>query len=305
MSVGDTAIVFDVQRFAVHDGPGIRTLVFFKGCPLRCIWCSNPESHVVDPQLVFFPGRCIRCLKCVEACTKAAVSVGGDNLPMTDRALCDDCGECTETCYADARVILGRRVGLEELMAEIRSDAPFYRRSGGGVTLGGGEVLLWAHFAVQILALCKAEHVNTVVETCGHGEWSSLESLVPYVDLFYFDVKHIDQQAHERLTGVTNEQILVNLTRLAACGATITVRIPIIPGLTDDAENVRAIARFVRAGNLAQKIELLPYHRLGEEKYDRLGVGYELKGLTPPGNETMNRLAAIVEHEGLVCQVGG
>jgi pyruvate formate lyase activating enzyme len=304
-AIDDTAVVFDVQKFAVHDGPGIRTLVFFKGCPLRCAWCSNPESHVVDTQVVFFPSRCIACLKCVEACSKGAISTGGDGLPSTDRTICDDCGECTGVCYADARVVLGRKVTLDELMAEIRQDAPFYRRSGGGVTLGGGEVLVWAPFAERILKACIADGINTAVETCGYGEWASLEALIPYVGLFYYDVKLWDPVAHERLTGSSNELILANLERLAKAKARIIVRVPIIPGLNDDCENVRRIAEHVVRGKLAEKIELLPYHRLGKDKYVRLGVAYELQDILPPTQEDMSALALVVEAAGISCQIGG
>ncbi len=176
---------------------------------------------------------------------------------------------------------------------------------GGGVTLGGGEVLLWAQFAERILEACKAEGINTAVETCGYGEWASLESLVPYVDLFYYDVKLWDPVAHERLTGSTNELILANLERLAKTKTRIIVRVPVIPGLNDAAENVRRIAQHVARGKLAEKIELLPYHRLGEDKYVRLGVTYELRGVLPPTQEEMSALALVVEAEGMPCQIGG
>lgn len=302
---GDTAVVFDVQRYAVHDGPGIRTLVFFKGCPLRCAWCSNPESHVVDAQLVYFAGRCIACLRCVESCLKGAISVDRAGMPRTDRSVCDDCGACASTCSADARVVLGRRVGVDELMAELRRDMPFYRRSGGGVTLGGGEVLVWAPFAKRILKACVAEGINTAVETCGYGDWVSLESLVPYVDLFYYDVKLWDSGAHRRHTGVGNELILANLERLSATAARIVVRVPVVPALSDDAENIRQIARHVARGKLAELIELLPYHRLGEDKYVRLGATYRLRNVVPPSPEEMSALALLVEAEGVSCRVEG
>ena len=299
------AIVFDVQKFAVHDGPGIRTLVFFKGCPLRCLWCSNPESHAAAGEMVHFANRCLGCLACVERCPKGAVSPGDEGRPYTDPGLCDDCGECREVCFADARVMMGRSVTLPELMMEIRQDAAFYRRSGGGVTLGGGEVLLWAAFAQKLLALCRAESIDTAVETCGHGPWPELERLVADTGTFYFDLKLVDAEAHRRLTGVGNETILANLKRLAAAGARIVVRIPVVPGFTDGAENVSGIARRVATGRLAERIELLPYHRLGLDKYRRLGRTCELEDLEPPGDEHMRHLASLVEREGVACRVGG
>lgn len=301
----EAAVVFDVQKFAVHDGPGIRTLVFFKGCPLRCAWCSNPESHEPGEQMVYFDNRCLGCLSCVERCPQAAVNASAAGRPVTDHARCTDCGECREVCFADARTLLGRSVTLPELMDEIRQDAAFYRRSGGGVTLGGGEVMLWAGFAEQLLGLCRAEGIHTAVETCGHGPWSELARLVPGTDLFYYDLKVIDPAEHERLTGVDNATILGNLERLAATGARIIVRIPVVPSFTDSAENVRGIASFVAAGPLAERIELLPYHRLGLDKYRRLGRDYALEDLEPPSAEVMRALADVVERAGVPCQIGG
>ena len=300
-----TALVFDIQRFAVHDGPGIRTLVFFKGCPLRCRWCSNPESRICAPELGYVPGRCLACLACVEACARAAVAAGPDGRPLTDRERCASCGDCTAVCFADARVLTGRRLTVAEVMAEVRKDVVFYRRSGGGVTLGGGEVLVWAAFAAELLAACKAEGLDTAVETGGCGPWSDLARLVPLVDRWYYDVKHADPGEHARLTGAGNGEILENLERLAAAGASIVVRVPVVPGLTDDEGDVRAIARLVAKGRLAERIELLPYHRLGEEKYARLGRVYELAGLEPPGEERLRALAAVVEAEGVPVRVGG
>jgi pyruvate formate lyase activating enzyme len=304
-TAADVAVVFDVQKFAVHDGPGIRTLVFFKGCPLRCLWCSNPESQAADKQMIHFESRCLGCLACVARCPQTAIAPDGEGRPQTDRERCDDCGECRDVCYADARLTMGRTVTLPELMAEIRQDAAFYRRSGGGVTLGGGEVMLWAEFAEKLLALCKAESIGTAVETCGHGPWSELERLVPGTDTFYFDLKLIDPVVHERLTGASNATILANLQRLAATAARIVVRIPVVPGLTDSDDNLRGIARYVREHQLGERIELLPYHRLGLDKYRRLGKDYELADLEPPSEERLRRLATLVESEGVACTVGG
>jgi pyruvate formate lyase activating enzyme len=302
---GPTALIFDIQRFSVHDGPGIRTLVFFKGCPLRCRWCSNPESQVCAQELGYLPGRCLGCLACVEACARGAVSLGADGRPQTDRDRCVGCGDCTATCFADARVLSGRRMTVSEVMEQIRRDEVFYRRSGGGVTLGGGEVLAWASFAARLLAACKAEGIDTAVETGGCGAWADLQQLVPHVDSWYYDVKHADPGVHARLTGSGNVEIIENLRRLAATGAAVVVRVPVVPGLTDREADVRAVARLVAAGRLAGRIELLPYHRLGEEKYGRLGRAYELAGLEPPGEECLRELAAAVEAEGVPCRIGG
>lgn len=300
-----TALIFDIQRFAVHDGPGIRTLVFFKGCPLRCLWCSNPESQVCAPELGYASGRCLACLACVEACARAAVAAGPDGRPVTDRERCADCGDCAAVCFADARVLTGRWMTVAAVVTEVRKDEVFYRRSGGGVTLGGGEVLVWSRFAADLLAACRADGLDTAVETGGCGAWADLERLAPFVDCWYYDVKHVDPGEHARLTGADNGAILENLELLAATGARIVVRVPVVPGLTDGDDTVRGIARLVAGKRLAERVELLPYHRLGVEKYARLGRSYELAGLEPPGGERLRALAALVEAEGVPCRIGG
>jgi len=298
-------VIFDIQRFSVHDGPGIRTLVFFKGCPLRCQWCSNPESYTREPQVAYYRNRCLGCLRCVEVCRRGAVWAGPGGRLETDPQRCQGCAACVGACYAQARVLLGRRMTVEEIMTEIRKDSIFYRRSGGGVTLGGGEATLWPISAGEILAACQAEGIHTAIETCGHAPWSNVEGLLEYLNLVIFDIKHLDPEVHRRYTGVSNQLILENLQRLAQRSVPLVIRIPVIPGVNNAPEDIKAIATHVRSQGHASKLVLLPYHRFGEEKYARLGLSYAFPGLQPPEEEEMNALAAIVRSQGLGCQVGG
>jgi pyruvate formate lyase activating enzyme len=301
----ESAVVFDLQKFSVHDGPGIRTLIFFKGCPLRCAWCSNPESQSAKPEMVFFPNDCIGCLNCMAACEHGACRVDENGGLRFDHSLCIDCGACVETCYAGARVLLGRSATVEDVLCEVRKDLVFYRNSGGGVTLGGGEPAVWSRFAAQLLRALKAEGIHTAIETCGHFPYAEIERLLPHLDLVMYDVKHMDPAQHERYTGATNETILANFERLAAEDVEIVVRIPVVPGVNDDVENIERTADFVAARRIAAAIELLPYHRFAQDKYVRLGREYDFPGLLPPEDRHMEELAALVRSRALTCRIGG
>lgn len=298
------AVIFDIQKFSVHDGPGIRSLVFFKGCPLRCAWCSNPESQSTKPELVFFSNKCVGCRNCLNACLHGACRSDKDGGQRFDRHLCAGCGECAETCYADARVMLGRRMSVDDVLYEVRKDAIFYRHSGGGVTLGGGEPAMWSRFAERLLRALKVEGVHTAIETCGQVEYGEIERLLPHLNLVMYDVKHMDSAQHERYTGATNEAVLANLDRLAAEDVEVVVRVPIIPGVNDDADNIGRTADFAAIRGIAA-IDLLPYHRYAQDKYARLGQEYGLAGLQPPSAEHMAELATLVRSRGLTCQIGG
>jgi pyruvate formate lyase activating enzyme len=298
------AAIFDIQRFSVHDGPGIRTLVFFKGCPLRCAWCSNPESQAAEPELVFFASKCARCLDCLSVCRHGACQSDEDGESRFDRSLCVQCGACAETCYAGARMVLGRSMSVDDVLCEVRKDAVFYRHSDGGVTLGGGEPAIWSRFAARLLQALQAEGMHTAIETCGHVDYGEIERLLPHLDLVMYDVKHMDPEQHERYTGATNETVLANLDQLATEDVEIVVRVPIIPGVNDDADNVGRTAEWAAIRGIA-KIDLLPYHGYAQDKYGRLGQEYGLTGLQPPSGEQMAELAAVVRSRGLTCQIGG
>jgi len=262
--------VFDVQRYSLDDGPGLRTAVFIKGCPLRCAWCSNPESQRVVPELLLFRTNCIACGACVDVCAVKGRSIEGDRLAW-DRTSCTRCGECAEICPAQATVWSGVRRTARDVLGEVLRDAAFYE-DGGGLTLTGGEPLLQPAFAEALLRLAKAERLDTAIETTGNAPWETLEAVRPYVDLWLFDLKHMDSPAHRKWTGLGNELILSNLRRLAATGAPVRVRVPLIPGVNSSADNLRHTAEFVtQLGGAVRSLDLLPYHKLAHAKYDALG----------------------------------
>ena len=262
--------VIDVQRFSLEDGPGVRTSVFLKGCPLRCGWCCNPESQRVNPELMFWAANCVACGACLDVCAREARSLTAGGLEW-DRARCSRCGECVEICPAHATVWSGRVRSAGDVIREVLRDAPFYE-DGGGLTLTGGEPTLQPDFALALLRLAKAEHLDTAIETTGNAPWESLEMLLPYVGLWLYDVKHLDSQIHRRYTGLGNELILSNLRKLAGLGAPIRVRVPLIPGVNLTEENLRQTAAFVEAlGGAVRSVDLLPFHKLGTAKYQALG----------------------------------
>jgi len=266
-----TGRLFDIQRFSVHDGPGIRTTVFFKGCPLRCLWCHNPEGIRMGDELSFLPDKCIGCGWCFSVCENHAHQMI-DGQHVLDRDKCTICGRCAEKCHAAALEIVGRTATVEETLAEVLRDRPFYETSGGGMTLSGGEPLMQIDFAVALLQAAKGEGLHCAVETCGQVAWKCFERIVPYVDLFLFDIKETDTVRHEQYTGAGNEQILDNFRRLYDTGADILLRLPIVPGLNDRDEHFRAAAELVAQLPDLLGVEIMPYHRLGLSKRQRFGL---------------------------------
>jgi pyruvate formate lyase activating enzyme len=299
-----TAIIFDLKKYSIHDGPGIRTTVFFKGCPLRCWWCHNPESQSPRVEVILRPSRCIRCGACLENCPHGAISWDGE-APVTDRAICQQCGECTESCYAEARQVVGREMTLEEVLAEIETDRPFYESSGGGVTLSGGEPLFQPEFVRQLLQTCQERDIHTALDTCGFAPWEKVDSLRRYVDLFLYDLKLVDEDAHRRFTGTSNRLILSNLQRLSELGHAIRLRVPLIPGVNDDPASLEAIARLAAGLPLLQGLDLLPYHSLGADKYARLDKPYPLAEATNYDQERLEEVAYFIESHGLLVNIGG
>jgi len=290
--------VFNIQRFSIHDGPGIRTTVFLKGCPLRCAWCHNPESIAREPELVFFPEKCIGCRRCFPACPSGALAEA-DGERRYDKTACRLCGRCVEECYAEALVMEGREASAEEVVAEILKDKPFYETSRGGATLSGGEPLLQDDFAAEILARCHDHDVHTCLDTSACAAWASFEKVLPHTDLVLLDLKLMDPERHREATGAGNALILENARRLAASGVPMAVRVPVVPGYTDDEANIAAIADFVRDFPNLDYLELLPYHRFAEAKYHRLGRPYPLKGAEAPPRERLDALAALVARRGV------
>ena len=297
-----TGRIFDLKRFAVHDGPGIRTVVFFKGCPLRCAWCHNPEAFDIQPELMVYAARCIGCGACLTACPHGAHQVivqDGTSRKVHLRERCVGCGRCAETCYAEALVLLGRQFTVKEVVAVIRQDAAFYRQSGGGVTLSGGEPLMQPEFALALLRQCQAEGYHTALDTCGQAPWPVFEALLPHVDLVLYDLKHMDPQTHLRHTGVTNARIIENLRRLGAAGVPVEVRMPIIPTINDAREDVEQAAELLASLRHVRAVRLLPYHRLAGSKYQRLGRENTMPDVPPPTAAGMREIAAWLQARGL------
>lgn len=296
-------IIFDLRRFSIHDGPGIRTAVFFQGCPLSCAWCHNPEGIAPRPVLVYRANRCLRCGACLPVCPQGAIALYDDGV-HTDRDRCIRCGACAAACYTGARELAGRPMTVAEVLAEVERDAVFYDESGGGVTFSGGEPLLQADFLLALARACHEKGLHTALDTCGYAPWEALNRVREYIRLFLYDVKLIDADRHRRCTGVTNALILENLRRLAERGHPIILRLPLIPGVNDDAENVRATGALAAELGISQ-VDVLPYHRAGVDKYERLGVGYALLDVRPPGTEEVEAVAGALRAFGLEVKVGG
>ena len=297
-----TGTVFNIQRYSIDDGPGIRTTVFFKGCPLSCVWCSNPESQNLEPELMHRDTLCKRCFRCVAVCPLGAISVGPNGI-VIDRETCDACGICVDNCPHDAMRLSGKQMTVDEVVAAALRDRDFYQDSGGGVTLSGGEVLSQADFALEILKRVHETGLHTTVDTSGQGDTEKLKALIPYTDLFYFDIKHIDPKMHRAETGRTNERILRNFQVVAESGVPVVVRVPVIPGFNDSGDAISDIAEMVATHAPKATVHLLPYHRYGQQKYDMLGLDYELAAAETPAKEFMQAAKKIVESRGLHCEV--
>ena len=252
--------IFNIQRFSIHDGPGIRTIVFLKGCYMRCAWCCNPESQRYEIETLVEGGK---------------------------------------------EKVVGRDVTVNEIMPEILADLPYYRRSGGGVTLSGGEVLAQADFAAELLRACREAGLHTAIESTANAPWSDIEKLLPYLDLYLLDIKHMDSAKHKEYTGASNERILENARMIATSGVDLIIRTPVVPSFNDSDNDIREIARFARSLGSVKEYHLLPYHRLGQDKYSGLGRVYSLSSIEPPPKEKMERLLSVAEESGLKCQIGG
>lgn len=302
--------IFNIQRYSIHDGPGIRTLIFMKGCPLRCLWCCNPESQNKYLELLFIESKCIRCMRCAAVCKADAISYDtADNRIITNRDVCTNCGECTKVCYPQARTFgAARYITVNELLEEILSDLNFYSASGGGVTLSGGEPLMQAEAAEEIAVTCKQYGINVGIETSGFAQWEDFKKVIKHCDFAYCDIKHMDPDIHKKITGVSNKLILENIKRCDleyGSEKEIVIRIPLISGNNDSKENIHQTAKFIAELKNINRAELLKYHKLGTGKYKYLGRAYKLSEIQEPLNSHIEELKEIMESYDLKVQFEG
>ena len=292
--------VLNIERYTLHDGPGIRTTVFLKGCPLRCLWCSNPESQMGTPELVYFEDKCIGCGRCVSVCPQDAIvqdSPGAAVTVLFDR--CDGCGQCIDACYVEALTLAGEKMTAEEVVAIVERDWPFYKHSKGGVTLSGGEALAQPEFSAEVLRLCQAKGIHAAIQTSGQASAKSLQQVLPYLDLVIFDIKHLDNETHKKLTGVPNDQILTNLSYINSSGTPIVLQVPLIPGLNDSEENLDNLAELVRSLPSVMGLSLLSYHTLGLTKYRSTGRDYALVDLPKVSPDYLEEKKAYFKEKGI------
>jgi len=284
--------IFNLQRFSLQDGPGLRTTVFLKGCPLACAWCHNPESQKLEAEVMTDEARCLHCGACEAVC-------------RAQNGACLACGRCAEACPSGARRLLGRDITVRDLLREVLRDRVFFDQSGGGVTFSGGEPLLQPAFAGEVMRALKGEGVHVALDTCGFGAQEDLLALSAWADLVLFDLKLADAERHAAATGVGNDRILANLAALSRIGTSIWIRVPIIPGINDDEANLEATARIAAGTPGVRRVDLLPYHGTAEAKFARMGVGYSLQGLQAPSPERLQHLACIFQSFGLAVNIGG
>lgn len=307
-----TGRIYDIQGFSVHDGPGVRTTVYLKGCPLRCPWCHSPESQSFEKQMSYASTRCVgteSCGECIQTCPAGALEQGGEETvagkllhkARWHRDKCTQCYACTEVCFAGALSVCGKDYTVEEVMQILRKDYDFLRSSGGGITVSGGEALSQSEFTAALLRSVKDDGIHTALDTTGFAPWEAVERALPYADLFLYDLKHMDSAEHRRVTGVPNERILDNARRIAERGGKLQVRIPVIPGFNDSIENLGSTARFcAELGEAVTLVQLLPFHHMGASKYERIQQPDPMPmDVQPPSDEKMQEYLELMQSHGL------
>ena len=297
--------VFDIKRYSIHDGPGIRTTVFLKGCSLRCLWCHNPESVDPGPELMHWPGRCARCYACIKACPKDAITKDAAGAVAIDRKACDLCGKCAEACLYDAMQIVGREMSVEEVLSEVEKDKIFYDQSGGGVTLSGGDPFVQSAFAEALLDGCRSRGISAAVDTAGFSRNGVLDRVASKAGLILYDLKCMDDARHKELTGVSNAPIIENLKRLAAGRAEVWVRIPLVSGVNDDDNNIRRTIDFLSSLKTIRRVGILPYHSGGLEKARRIGQESHFRKFETPSEERIAAVEAAFREAGFEVRRGG
>ncbi len=296
--------IFNIQKYSIHDGPGIRTTVFLKGCPLSCIWCHNPESQSPEQQLLVYDKRCIGCGKCLEACQHGAIYMK-DGKMLFDRDKCTSCGDCAGVCFPKAREMAGELVDTDHVMKQIEKDSIFYEESGGGVTFSGGEPLMQPDFLLELLKRGKAADIHTAVDTCGYASPEVLTDTSNYTDLYLYDLKLMDDEKHIKYTGVSNKLILENLQLLSRLGKRIFIRLPLMPGINDDEANIKATAEIIRTTAGVEQVNLLPYHNIAADKYSRLGKPHSLMEIKVPTQEDIELIVGKYMSYGIKVKIGG
>lgn len=291
--------IFDIQRYSIHDGPGIRTTVFLKGCPLKCLWCSNPESQSNHPEIMLDHSRCTHCGRCLEVCPHKAIKRWNEEIKFL-RNICQGCGKCVPVCPSKARQLVGRQEEVEAVFKEVEKDGLFYKNSGGGVTLSGGEPMSQPDFVRALFKKCKENGIHTVLDTSGYTQLENWDQVLDYVDMILFDLKQMETAKHKEYTGVGNKLILASAKKLASSGIPIIIRIPLIPGYTDSRKNMEGCAHFVKEIGV-NRIELLPFHCLCISKYNRLDKEWKLNGVSPPSKAFMEKARDIFNHSDLTC----
>jgi pyruvate formate lyase activating enzyme len=296
--------ILNIQKYSIHDGPGIRTTVFFKGCPLKCIWCHNPESQSFDNELLLYNKRCIGCKDCVETCKYGAIGFENGGIKF-NRDKCISCGSCTEKCYAKARELAGKAMTAEEVIDQIKKDSIFYDESGGGVTFSGGEPLSQPDFLLELLEQCKKNEYHTAIDTCGYGATEIVTAASRMADLFLYDLKSMDDEKHVRYTGVSNKLILENLNAISRLGSRIFIRIPLMPGINDDKVNIKATAEVIKNTSGIDQVNILPYHNIASDKYTRLGRQNGSVDIPVPSEEHIESIKKEFLDCGIKVKIGG